>query len=137
MVTAPHIRHQTAGVSCVRRMGLHGPLLALLGVLVVAELATAISISVGTNALQAASSSSAGDAALLRSTARLLGLQAAQPLLNGQDENDTVEPVAVLAARSVPTGHDITTGPRPAPTAARLRPLHGVPQSPRAPPLLT
>jgi len=138
MNTTPDTCHRPTVATDARRRALPGLLLALLGVLSVTGFATGSSGSVGAGALHAATAAAAGDSGLLRSTLRLPGLHAALPFCKGDDGDDTAALAAAVATSCIPAGRDNATAePHPAPMAAsRLRPLHGQPQSPRAPPHL-
>lgn len=111
-------------------------LLALLGVLSMAG--TAAADHVAGSAVDTATPATAGDPALLRSTSRLFGLQAAQPFCKGDDHEDTVAPPSAVGAARLSAGPDTAREEPPAAsaTAARLRALRDRPQSPRAPPHL-
>jgi hypothetical protein len=112
-------------------------LLAALGVSSLAALGAGSSMAPGTSTLNAGSTSAARDPALLRYASRLLGLQTVQPLYKGHDGEDPVEPPPAAAAGFDAAPADAALQASPVPAAAALRrPLHGLPQSPRAPPHL-
>jgi hypothetical protein len=138
MSTIPDTWHRPSGPTGARRRALPRLLLTLLGILSVTSFATGGSVSVGASMLHATTAAAAGDSGLLRSTFRLPGLHSAQPLCKGDDGDDTAALPTAVATSCIPAGRDIAAAkPHPAPMAAsRLRPLHGQPQSPRAPPHL-
>jgi hypothetical protein len=132
----PDTRDPSAGARAAGRWTISVLLAAMLGVLALAG-AAGSGTSPGAGTLHPATAAAVGDPALLRSDFRLPRLQPAQPSCGGADP-DGDSPTGPVTGASAAPGCDrliapAFAGPDP---AAPLRPLHGRPQSPRAPPYL-
>jgi hypothetical protein len=137
MASAP--ARQIGSVAAVDRaqrpLAIVAALLAMLGVLSLAG-AWSGGAFAATGSVDTAFAATTLDSAIQRGASRLLGLQPANPLSRDDDPDDTPAPPLAWSPPVSPVRADIgaVALPRAVEPAPRRRPLHGSPQSPRAPP---